>query len=190
MIEPPILPAVPIPPNPIGIPEPVFLQPQEPVLQYTPVLLPFFSPDELTSPVLGLEGPPESSESSKEQSKQNKAAPVTVPDMPLMYRQIPEPVQSPVSQQPISQITKISLPGTNIEIPIPQKEILITAATTAATASVVSVAATMSVQRLAKRLKPLSDRLVAFVIKKFKKTKPSLSYGRQRLALRRHKRLP
>lgn len=194
MDEPPIIPAIPLPPtvlppNPIAIPEASFLTQEALIPQYRPVLLPFASPGEAWSALTPFQQPAEEKEEPPSKKASNTTAPVLIPNLPLpnIQQPIPAPVDNP--QPAASRLTEIRLPGTEIKIPIPENELLITAAATAATASVVSVAATMSAQSLAKKMKPIFDQLLKRILKK-KKPHESLTYGRKRLAQRRSKRLP
>lgn len=191
MNEPPIIPAIPlIPPEPIEIPEPTFLHREALLPQYRPVLLPEFSPDELRYSLgsFSVNEPDQEDSASQKSSKRVVAAPIPAPPLPAIKQAVSAPDDNPYPEP--SRLAEISLPGTNIKIPIPENELLITAAATAATASVVSVAATMTAQNLAKKIKPIFDQILKRVLNRKPKPHELLSYGRKRLALRRSRRLP
>lgn len=88
-----------------------------------------------------------------------------------------------------AQVETIELPG-GIEMPVPKQEILVTAVTTAGTAAVVSVGATMVAGDLFKRIVTIAKPAIKAVLKKvakLRKKDPPLTWSRQRLAERRRK---
>lgn len=197
MDEPILLPAIPLPtaidplpPAPIAIPEPVFERPQEPVLEYYPVLLPQVTPSSPGDPSIESGEQSESDEPAQGQKAPKTKVPVKIL-IPQLSQFLETESETDGDPQPLSpRMTKISVPGTKIEIPIPEQDILITAATTAATASVVSVAATISVQQLAKKIKPIFDQILKRILKKKQKPHELLTFGRKRLVQRHCRRLP
>ena len=118
--EPPLLPSVTLP-EPPKLPRPVLDIPQADIPSYTPLVVP---PSDLK--------PPPGVKSGANQ----KAAPK--PQIPVVQ---PPPIQLP-------EVRTLDIPGTDIEVPVPSGEILVTAATTA----FVSVAATLSATALFKYL--------------------------------------
>lgn len=195
MNEPPILPAIPlpptaIPPSPIAIPEPTFSTPEALLPQYRPVLLPSYSPSDLQRDLKLSQEDSEETKAAPSNKPLNKVEVGSIPDIQLPYIQevLPAPVVDPRRDTP--RLTEISLPGTDIKIPIPENELLITAAATAATASIVSVAATMTAQSLAKKIKPIFDQLLKRILNRKKKPHESLSFGRRRWVQRRSRRQP
>ena len=118
--EPPLLPSVTLP-EPPKLPGPVLDIPQADIPSYTPLVVP---PSDLRPPP------------GVKPSGQPSAPPK--PQIPV--------VQPPQIQPP--EVRTLDVPGTDIEVPVPSSEILVTAATTA----FVSVAATLSATALFKYL--------------------------------------
>lgn len=86
------------------------------------------------------------------------------------------------------KVARVEVPGTPLEFALPSAEVLTVATVTAGAAAVASVGATLAAQNLTKRLKPLFQT----VLKKIAKAqgKDQLSFGRQRLKLRRNRERP
>jgi hypothetical protein len=149
MGEPPIIPsvrlpeAVPLPPR-MTLPVPSAEMPR-----YQPLVLPS------AEQVRQMQASEEEDDSEEKGSK---------PKEPEPQQQMKTPVQLPAVNIPevVSQpeeTTKVTLPGTDIQLTVPKEEVLTTAAATAGVAALASVAATMAagplVQRLTKILKPV-----------------------------------
>ena len=91
-----------------------------------------------------------------------------------------------VLAQPVSaETTTITLPGTDIQVPMPRAEIISAAATTSA----ISVAATLSATAVFKRLVTVFKPIINVAVKRVQKLrgKPVVSWGRQRLGRHRRK---
>ena len=118
--EPPVFPSIKLP-EPLKLPGPVLDIPKADIPSYTPLVVP---PSDLRPPP-GVKPNAKSSAPPKTQ-------------LPV--------VQPPQIQPP--EVRTLDIPGTDIELPVPSGEILVTAATTA----VVSVAATLSATAIFKHL--------------------------------------
>ncbi|AGG91254.1 hypothetical protein SWVG_00013 [Synechococcus phage S-RIP1] len=118
--EPPVFPSIRLP-EPPNLPRPVLEVPRADIPSYVPLVVP---PSDLRPPP-GIE-----SEQKDEPPKQ-----ILPPTPPIPIPQIPQP-----------GVTTVDIPGTDIEVPVPSGEILVTAATTA----FVSVAATLTATSLFK----------------------------------------
>jgi len=97
------------------------------------------------------------------------------------------PQPKPPKIPPISnEVTKVQIPVLNIEVPVPRAEIVSTAMTTSAVSVGAALAATSIFKRLVSAFKPV----IKTVVKKVQKMrgKKVLSFGRQRLEQRRHRR--
>lgn len=91
------------------------------------------------------------------------------------------------------EVTEITLPGTDISIPVPRKEILSTAIVTAGASSVAAVAGTLVASTLLKRLVQLLKPAMKTGMKRLAKVRgrpAPETFGRQRLRLRRNKEHP
>jgi hypothetical protein len=119
--EPPLFPSITLP-EPPNLPRPILDIPRADIPSYTPLVVP---PSDLKPP------PGVKPSAKKEPPKQKPQLPV---------------VQPPQIQLP--EVQTLDVPGTDLEVPVPSGEILVTAATTA----FVSVAATLSATALFKYL--------------------------------------
>ena len=138
--EPILIPEVVIP-EPVPIPVPTLELPSADIPSYTPLYAP---PSDLRPPP-GVSAP-------KESNKPVREAP----------RLTPPPVTLPPIPQPPPEVKKVTIPTTDIEVPIPQPEILVTAATTAT----VSVAATLTATAIFKRLVTLMKPIIKKILTK------------------------
>ena len=95
----------------------------------------------------------------------------------------PKPPKIPQISQ---EVTKIQIPVLDIEIPVPRAEIVSTAMTTSAVSVGAALAATSIFKRLVSAFKPV----IKTAVKKVQKMrgKEVVSFGRQRLEQRRHRR--
>lgn len=118
--EPPLLPSITLP-EPPNLPGPVLDIPEADIPSYTPLVVP---PSDLR--------PPPGVKPNRQPGTPPK------PQIPVVQ---PPPIQPP-------EVRTLDVPGTDIEVPVPSGEILVTAATTA----FVSVAATLSATALFKYL--------------------------------------
>lgn len=119
--EPPVFPSIRLP-EPLQLPVPVLEVPRADLPSYKPLVVP---PSDLRPPP-GIE--PEQKDEPPKQT--------LPPAPPIPIPQIPQP----------PEVTTIDIPGTDVEVPVPSGEILVTAATTA----FVSVAATLTATSLFK----------------------------------------
>jgi len=120
---------------------------------------------------------------------ENAAPPIVAPTPRVQVPQYQIPDKKPVlSDSPqLAEATTITVPGLDIEIPVPRAEIVSAAAIT----SVVSVTATLTATSLFKRLVSAFKPVIKAVTKQINKlrNKKEITFGRQRLELRRHRRL-
>ena len=123
----------------IRLPEPSVLP--RPVLEVPRALLPSYKP--LVVPPADLKPPPGVKGTTPSETKKEEPKP-----------------KPPAPKPPPSQIRYFDVPGTDIEVPVPSNEILVTAGTTAT----VSVAATLTATAVFKRtvsvLKPIIKKLL------------------------------
>ena len=130
---PPVLPVLRLPEPPL-LPRPVLEVPRATLPAYKPLVVP---PSDLRAPP-GVKG---TTESDKKKEEKPKPKPPTTPPVP-------------------SQIRYFDVPGTDVQVPVPSNEILVTAGTTAT----VSVAATLTATAVFKRtvsvLKPVIKKLL------------------------------
>ena len=99
-------------------------------------------------------------------------------------------IQTPPKTAQFKEVTEITLPGTDISIPVPRKEILSTAIVTAGASSVAAVAGTLVASTLLKRLVQLLKPVMKTGMKRLAKLRgrpAPETFGRQRLRLRRNK---
>ena len=132
-------------PNAPKMPVPTLELPSADIPRYTPLVLP---PSDLRAPP-GVKG------------GVNDVTPETI-----------KPTSKPTSKPTIKppEIRQITLPGTDVDVPLPTNEILVTAGTTA----VVSVAATLTATAIFKRLVDLMKPIVKQVWTRLTKKKTSL----------------
>ena len=132
--EPPVLPVLRLPEAP-QLPRPVLEVPRATLPSYKPLVVP---PNDLRPPP-GIK----SSEPSEESEPQPKKPPVT-PPIPV----------------PPPQVRYIDVPGTDLEVPLPSNEILVTAGTTATVSVVATLTATAIFKRTVQVLKPIIKKLL------------------------------
>lgn len=107
--------------------------------------------------------------------------------------QRPPNIQKPPNDSQFKEVTEITLPGTDISIPVPRKEILSTAIVTAGASSVAAVAGTLVASTLLKRLVQLLKPVMKTGMKRLAKLRgrpAPETFGRQRLRRRRNKEHP
>ena len=133
--EPPVLPVLRLP-EPPQLPRPVLEVPRATLPSYKPLVVP---PNNLRPPP-GIK----SSEPSDERSEpQPKKPPVTPPIPP-----------------PTPQVRYLDVPGTDLEVPLPSNEILVTAGTTATVSVLATLTATAVFKRTVQVLKPIIKKLL------------------------------
>ena len=87
-------------------------------------------------------------------------------------------------QQNESIMETVEVPFTNFEVPVPPKEILVTAVTTAGTAAVVSVGATMAAGKAFEQVTKEAKPVIKFLLKKLASIRgkePAPTWARARL---------
>ena len=139
MTEPPILPSFNLPPQ--ILPEPPFLP--RPILSIPKADIPSYKP--LTMPPDELR-PPVGVAKEGEEEETDKPKETSAPE-----------------------VKKITVPWTDVEIPVPKEEIVVTAATTAAVSVVATLTATSMFNYLVKIFKPVFMQAVKRIQKKFGK---------------------
>ena len=156
MGEPPLhLPRYYLPEAP-AIPRVTLDQPKGLIPSYRPLVVP---PSDLRPPPgVASEGEEKTDKDQKEQPKQ--------PDISLP-----------------KEITEITIPFTDVQIPVPKQEILVTAGTTASVSVVATLTATAVFKRCVQILKPLIQQVVKRIQRR--RGKEVQSWSRQRLAQRR-----
>ena len=151
--EPPVLPYIRLP-EPLLLPRPVLDVPRADLPSYRPLVVP---PSDLRPPP-GVKG---TTESDKEKPKP-KPPPVKIPEIP-----IPKDTR------------EIDIPFTDVTMPLPSNEILVTAGTTAT----VSVAATLTATAVFKwtvtAIKPILKQTWTKITKRVSSSNSSSSAGQQ-----------
>lgn len=122
----------------------------------------------------------ESKAKEKAQDQGSETQPPVVPTLPEL------PVQP-------SQVQQFEVPGTDLVVPLPSTEILVTAVGTAGVASVASVGATLAAQAMFKRVVSIAKPVIKILLKKLAAVRgqePPLTWARQKLkeSGRRHYR--
>ena len=186
----PVAPNLPAPtlPTPLSLDTPFLELPRADLPAYTPLYIPpaatagdpdTLFPNAKKEPEPTKEEPkltPESIRGLIQQALQQQPK----PQLPKLV--LPSPSLEPTSP---AEVTTITLPGTNLDIPVPKAEILSAAATT----SVISVGATLAATSMFKHLvqifKPAFKAAAAKVQKL--RGKPVETFGRRRWRLRRSK---
>lgn len=148
--EPPLLPSLTLP-EPIRLPRPVLEVPSVELPRYKPLVVP---PSDLRPPP-GIKG-------KSPEGKQDQQKPTTPNTPPLP-----------------AEVRYMDVPGTDITVPLPSNEILVTAVSTAT----VSVAATLTATAVFKRcvsiFKPIIKQLWTKITKKKGLSNSSSSSGQQ-----------
>jgi len=187
-MEPPVLPAFPLA-NPPEIPTARLELPAVNLPSYTPMVYPYGGASDVAVPKV------EDSESEAPAEKPKTPAikpvalpPIATPPQQVLGQTLQKESATPteVLAQPVSaETTTITLPGTEIQVPIPRAEIMSAAATTSA----ISVAATLSATAAFKRLVTIFKPIINVAVKRVQKLrgKPVVSWGRQRLGRHRRK---
>ena len=129
--EPPVLPVLRLPDAP-QLPRPVLEVPRAELPSYKPLVVP---PNDLRPPP-GIK--------SSEPSEKNE----------------PQPEKPPVTPPIPAQVRYIDVPGTELEVPLPSNEILVTAGTTATVSVIATLTATAIFKRTVQVLKPIIKKLL------------------------------
>ena len=147
MGEPPLLPRYYLPEAP-AIPRVTLDQPRGSVPSYRPIVVP---PSDLRAPAgVKAEGEAEQKEDRQKEVKQPE---ISLPN----------------------EITEITIPFTDVQVPVPKQEILVTAGTTASVSVVATLTATAVFKRCVQILKPLIQQVVKKVQKRRGKTQKTWS---------------
>jgi hypothetical protein len=107
--------------------------------------------------------------------------------------QIPVPLLQQNQQEQVEDLSEfensVIIPGIDYEMPLPSTEVMVTAATTASIAAVVSVTGTLAAKTVFDYLLKLIKPALKIAVNKLAKArgKPTTSWARQRLQERRHK---
>ena len=136
-------------PEPLQIPTATLELPRADVPSYKPLVVP---PSDLRPPP-GVKPP-----KSKEKPAREAPKPALAPPVP----QLPQLPQLP------PEVRTFDVPGTDLELPVPSGEILVTAATTAT----VSVAATLTATAIFKHLVSIMKPIIKQLWSKIRKKKP------------------
>lgn len=123
-------------PEPPQLPRPVLEVPRATLPSYKPLVVP---PNDLRPPP-GIK----SSEPSDERSEPQPKKP---------------PVTPPIPSTP-PQVRYLDVPGTDLEVPLPSNEILVTAGTTATVSVLATLTATAVFKRTVQVLKPIIKKLL------------------------------
>ena len=187
-MEPPVLPAIPLA-SPPEIPAPRLELPKAGLPSYIPMVYPYGGASDVAVPKQA----DSESEATAEKPKTPPIKPVALPPITTPHQQVlvqtlQKELATPteVLAQPVSaETTTITVPGTDIQVPIPRAEIMSAAATTSA----ISVAATLSATAVFKRLVTVFKPIINVVVKRVQKLrgKPVESWARQRLVRHRRK---
>ena len=174
-------------PGPLNLPAPVLELPRAEVPSYEPLVFPFADGTFSNGVRLNVQGEKDDAEDKK--PPETAAPPIVVPAPKVQVPQYRTPDKTPAGSDlpQLAEATTITLPGTDIQIPVPRAEIVSAAAIT----SVISVTATLTASALFKRLVSMFKPVISASLKKIDKMrkKKPLTFGRQRLELRRHRRL-
>lgn len=172
MVEPPLIPAFPLPGAlELGVPP----------LELPRALQPSYVPLRSPAPVAPVEiplvpGDPEPQESSEEKKGSD-------PQLPQIPIRLPETNTQDEETLEIEGVMELDLWG--LSIPLPKPEILVAAGTTATVSVAATLSATWTLKKVTALMKPLVKQVVARLQKLRKKEVPT--WSRERLAQRRRK---
>jgi len=178
-------------PEPLSLPAPVLELPKAGVPSYEPMVFPFAEGTFSNGVRVNTKAAEGADQEKKPPAAVVPPIKVSVPAAQVPLYQTPEQQPSLLPEQrnrpQLAEATTITVPGLDIEIPVPRAEIVSAAAVT----SIVSVTATLTATSLFKRLVSAFKPVINAAIKKINKlrNKKEISFGRQRLLLHRHKRL-
>ena len=99
------------------------------------------------------------------------------------------PVVEPIEPEPTMET--IEVPFTDLEVPVPPQEIMVTAVTTAGAAAIVSVGATMAAGKIFGEIVKIAKPIFKFILKKLAKIRgkdPGPTWARARLLESRQRR--
>lgn len=129
----------------------------------------------------------EQKDKSEEPVFEGIAPPIDTPKIQIQF-----PLQQQNQQQDEDESefeNSVIIPGIDYEMPLPSTEVMVTAATTASIAAVVSVTGTLAAKTVFDYLLKLIKPALKIAVNKLAKArgKPTTSWARQRLQERRHK---
>lgn len=161
-------------------------------------------PGEINLPSTAIEYPtvtypvlPSAKQMREENQRNVEAAAEEIQDEARSITARPQSSRTPPSiklnagEPQFKEVTEITLPGTDIQIPVPRGEILSTAVVTAGASSVAAVAGTLVASTLVKQLQPLLKPVMKTALKRLAATRgrpAPETFGRQRLRRRRSRR--
>ncbi len=171
-------------PNAMPIPNIPYRLPSFDVPRWTPIVPPLPEHQMMAPPSVA----PQSEEATEEKPAPQKPEPqppvfLPLPEIPKPAEVKPEPnvIPQQVVEEVVEEIVVIEIPFVG-EIPVPSKEVLITAGSTAAVAASVSVVAALSATTIMDHLVKLFKPLLKFVMKRIlkRKNKYTTTWARQR----------
>ena len=114
--------------------------------------------------------------------------PIGTPKIQIPLRLLQQNQQQQVEDVSVFE-NSVIIPGIDYEMPLPSTEVMVTAATTASIAAVVSVTGTLAAKTVFDYLLKLIKPTLKIAVNKLAKArgKPTTSWARQRLQERRHK---
>jgi hypothetical protein len=127
-------------------------------------------------------------EKTEEQEFEGFTPPIGTPKIQIPLRLLQQNQQQQVEDVSVFE-NSVIIPGIDYEMPLPSTEVMVTAATTASIAAVVSVTGTLAAKTVFDYLLKLIKPTLKIVVNKLAKArgKPTTSWARQRLQERRHK---
>ena len=127
-------------------------------------------------------------EKTEEQEFEGFTPPIGTPKVQIPLRLLQQNQQQQVEDVSVFE-NSVIIPGIDYEMPLPSTEVMVTAATTASIAAVVSVTGTLAAKTVFDYLLKLIKPTLKIVVNKLAKArgKPTTSWARQRLQERRHK---
>ena len=176
-------------PGPLNLPAPVLELPRAEVPSCKPLYIPPVSELSPVNDGVRVNTKAEQADGENKKPPENEAPPIKAPTPKVLTPRYQIPDKTPVgSDSPqLAEATTITLPGTDIQIPVPRAEIV----TAAGITSVVSVSATLAATAMFKRLTSVLKPVIKALVKRIDKLqkRKTLTFGRQRSLLRRHRRL-
>ena len=127
-------------------------------------------------------------EKTEEQGLEEFTPPIGTPKIQIPFPLLQQNQQQQVDDQSAFD-NSVIIPGIDYEMPLPSPEVMVTAATTASIAAVVSVTGTLAAKGVFDYLLKLIKPALKTVVNKLAKArgKPTTSWSRQRLQERRRK---
>jgi len=119
----------------------------------------------------------------KSEPEEPELPPVPLPAMPHIALPPLPAVQAPAPTVEFKEVQTVTIPFIEIDVPLPRTEIVVTAVSTAAVASVASVGGTLVATAAFKQIMQVTKPLFNAVLKKVSKArgKKTLTWARQRI---------